>query len=269
VNVGFVGLGMQGGPIASRIIDAGFPTTLWARRPETLEPFATQDVQVAGSLAELGAVSDLVGVCVFDDADVEEVVAGPGGLLSAMRPGSIVAIHSTVNPETPQAMAVAAEPRHVHVLDAPVSGSAQAALERRLFVMVGGDEAVLDLARPVFSAFADPVLYVGAVGTGQLVKLVNNVVLTANWSVVLDAFALGNGFGVSSEMILEVLRHGTASSRSLWLLPDVASLHTLPTRVRPLLGKDSEIAFGVARRTGAPIGLLEEIIHHLWDQKQD
>jgi 3-hydroxyisobutyrate dehydrogenase-like beta-hydroxyacid dehydrogenase len=134
--------------------------------------------------------------------------------------------------------------------------------------MVGGDGTVLDRARPVFAAFADPVLHVGAVGTGQLVKLVNNVVLTANWSMLLDAFAMGNGFGVSSEMLLEVLRHGTASSRALTLVNDVVGLDNLPTRVKPLLGKDSEIAFDVARRLGAPLGLLEEVIHHLWARGQ-
>ncbi len=80
-RVGFVGLGSQGGPMARRIIDAGFPTTLWARRPESLEPFADTPAAVAGSLGELGAASDVLGVCVIDDAGVDEVLRGPDGAL--------------------------------------------------------------------------------------------------------------------------------------------------------------------------------------------
>ena len=264
MRVGFVGLGMQGGPIASRIIDAGFPVSLWARRPETLEQFAGREVRTVATLRELGAECDLVGVCVFTDADVEEVVAGPGGLLSGMSPGSIVAIHSTVNPATPRRMDEAARRLHVHVLDAPVSGSGPAAREGRLLVMVGGEEPVVATARPVLSTFGNPVIHVGAVGTGQLVKLINNVVLAANFSVALDAFTLGEGFGVAPEMLIEVLRHGTGASRALEHLPTIEALSTLPVRVRPYLGKDSEIAFSVARQLGAPTGFLEAIVEHLW-----
>jgi len=264
MNVGFVGLGMQGGPIAGRIIEAGFPVGLWARRPETLEQFADRDVRTADSLRQLGAESDLVGVCVFTDADVEEVVAGPDGLLSGMRPGSIIAIHSTVNPKTPRRLAEAAVRQEVHILDAPVSGSGPAAREGRLLVMVGGDAEVADRARPVFSTFGNPVIHVGPVGTGQLVKLINNVVLAANFSVARDAFDLGAGFGVAPELLIEVLRHGTGASRALEHLPAMDALATLPARVRPYLGKDAEIAFSVARQLGAPTGMLEALVEHLF-----
>ena len=265
MNVGFVGLGMQGAPIAQRIIDAGFPTTLWARRPATLEPFAAGPAHRAGDLAELGAACDLVGVCVFADGDVDEVVAGPGGLLGSMRPGSTVAVHSTVHPDTCRALEARGRERGIAVLDAPVSGSAAAARQGRLLVMVGGEAPTVDRARPVFETFGDPVLHVGPTGTGQLVKLINNVVLSANFSVVRDAFALGQGFGVSPEILLEALRHGSGASRCLELLGSVQALDALPERVRPLLGKDTEIAFSVAAERRVPTGALPAVVHHLWE----
>ena len=99
MDVGFIGLGSQGGPMAGRIIEAGFPTTLWARRPASLEPFAGTAATVAGSPAELAAASDLVCLCVVGDTDVEEVVTGENGVLAGLKPGGVIAIHSTVHPD--------------------------------------------------------------------------------------------------------------------------------------------------------------------------
>ena len=100
MRVGFIGLGSQGGPMAGRIIEAGFSTTLWARRPASLEPFADTAATVAGSPAELAAASDLVCLCVVGDDDVEEVTTGENGVLAGLKPGGVIAIHSTVHPET-------------------------------------------------------------------------------------------------------------------------------------------------------------------------
>lgn len=102
MRVGFIGLGSQGAPMARRIVDAGFETTLWARRPATLLPFEDTSAKRAGSPAELASVSDLVCVCVVDDADVEEVLTGGSGVLAGLRRGGVVAVHNTV-PPTPAA----------------------------------------------------------------------------------------------------------------------------------------------------------------------
>src|SRR4051794_4547335 len=100
VKVGFIGLGHQGAPIARRIIGAGFTTTLWARRAQTLEPFLGTDATTAATPRELAAVSDLVEICVVNDADVHEVLTGEQGVLAGAGPGTVVAIHSTVHPDT-------------------------------------------------------------------------------------------------------------------------------------------------------------------------
>ena len=111
MRVGFIGLGSQGGPMARRIIEGGFPTTLWARRPASVEPFADTSAQVAQSPAELAAASDLVCLCVVGEADIEEVTDSERGLLAGLKPGSVIAVHSTVHPDTCKELAKKAEVR--------------------------------------------------------------------------------------------------------------------------------------------------------------
>src|SRR5437763_11852468 len=141
MRAGFIGLGSQGGPMARRIVESGHSLAIWARRPETLEPFRDTAATVATSPAEVGAGSDVVGICVMADADVEDVVLRDDGVLAGMASGGVIAIHSTVHPDTCRKVAEQAAARGVDVIDAPVSGGAPAASEGRLLIMVGGDEA--------------------------------------------------------------------------------------------------------------------------------
>ena len=139
-TVGFIGLGSQGGPIARRIVDAGFPLTLWARRPETLDPFADTPAVTATSPAILAERSEIIGVCVTGDDDVDEVVLGRHGVLAGISRGGTLIIHSTVHPQTCLRLARAATEKGVQLIDAPVSGGGPAASQGTLLVMVGGDE---------------------------------------------------------------------------------------------------------------------------------
>src|SRR5262249_27064473 len=145
--VGFIGLGSQGGPMARRIVESGFPLLLWARRPDALMPFKDTLAQVVGSVAELGAGAEHVGVCVVDDAGVRQVCAE---LIPAMRAGSRLAIHSTVHPNTVIELAKDAAARGISLIDAPVSGGGPGATARTLTVMMGGDEQAIAAARPIF-----------------------------------------------------------------------------------------------------------------------
>jgi len=121
MRVGFIGLGSQGGPMARRIVEGGYQTTLWARREATLEPYADTTAKTAGSPAELAAASDLVCLCVVGDDDVKEVLNGQTGVLAGLASGGIVAIHSTVHPDTCRQVAEAAAKQGISVIDAPVS----------------------------------------------------------------------------------------------------------------------------------------------------
>ena len=139
-KVGFIGVGTMGGAMVSRIIDAGFPTVLWARRSEALAAFTGPNVETAATPAALAAAVDLVGICVWSDDDVREVVAGEHGVLAGARPGTVIAIHSTILPSTCRELADLAAARDVLVLDAPVTGGPNVALAGALTVAVGGDE---------------------------------------------------------------------------------------------------------------------------------
>src|SRR5437763_7759081 len=139
-RVGFIGLGSQGGPMAAQIAASGMPLTVWARRPEALEPYAESGAIVAATPAELGAASEVVGICVVADADVEDVVLRDDGVLAGMAAGGVIAVHSTVHPDTCRRLAEQAASRGVAVVDAPVGGGGGAAAERNLRVLVGGPD---------------------------------------------------------------------------------------------------------------------------------
>ena len=209
-RVGFVGLGSQGAPMAQRIVDAGHPTTLWARRPESLQPFADTPAVVASSPAELGAASDVLCVCVVDDAGVDEVLRGPEGALSTMADGGVVVVHSTVHPTT--LTRLQEDFPAVHVVDAPVSGGGHKAAEGALLVMAGGPADVVERCRPIFETYGDPVLHVGPLGAGQEVKLLNNTVFAAQLALAAEVFELAADRGLDQPAVAAILASGSGRS---------------------------------------------------------
>ena len=238
-RVGFIGLGSQGGPMARRIIDAGYPVTLWARRPGTLEPFADTAAKTAGSPAELAAASDLVCVCVVADADVEEVLTGGNGVLDGIAEGAVIAVHSTVHPDTCRRLAARASARGAVLIDAPVSGGGPAAAAGRLLVMAGGDAAAVDLCRPVFATYADPVVHLGPLGAGQVTKLLNNLLFTAHLGAAASLLTLGQELGVDPVRLADVLVHGSGDSFALRRVASAGgTLDRIAAHAGSLLRKD-------------------------------
>lgn len=252
MRVGFIGLGSQGGPMARRIAEKGHPTTLWARRPATLEAFADTTARVASSPAELAATSDLVCICVVNDADVEQVV---DAILPGLAEGSIVAIHSTVHPDT--CRRIAARAQGIAVIDAPVSGGGVAATEGRLLVMAGGDASVVDRCRPVFASYADPVVHLGALGAGQVAKLLNNLLFTANLATAASALELGKALQVDPRQLGEVIVRGTANSFALGrVVAAGGTVDRIAAHAGPLLRKDVRLIAELAQSAGAPAGVV-------------
>lgn len=236
-RVGFVGLGSQGGPMARRIADAGFPTTLWARRPVTLEAYAGTAARTVATRRDLGAASDVLCVCVVADADVDEVLRGPDGALAAMAPGGIVVVHSTTHPDTCRRLQ--ADFPDFSVLDAPVSGGGERAAAGTLLVMVGGDIAVLDRCRPVLETFADPVVHLGPLGAGQEAKLLNNALFTAQLGLAADTFALARERGLDPAALATVLRDGSGRSYAAEVVARAGHrLEAMSASAGPLLAKD-------------------------------
>jgi 3-hydroxyisobutyrate dehydrogenase-like beta-hydroxyacid dehydrogenase len=257
MHVGFIGLGSQGGPMARQITEAGFPTTLWARRPASLEPFADTPAKVAGSPAELAAGSDLVCLCVVGDADVEEVTGGENGVLAGLKPGGVIAIHSTVHPKTCHELAKLAGVQGISVIDAPVSGGAPAVAERRLLLMVGGDTDVVERCRPVFETYANPIVHLGDLGSGQTTKLLNNLLFTANLGIAATALTLGKALGVLPNRLTEVISRGSGNSFALNALGgDTGGLDRLASLAGALLQKDVRLVADLANAAAVPGGAV-------------
>ena len=257
LRVGFIGLGSQGGPMARRIIEAGFPVTLWARRAASLSPFSDTAAKVASSPAELAAVSDVVCVCVVSDADVEEVLTGSDGVLEGLGSGGVVVVHSTVHPDTCRRLASAVASRGGGLVDAPVSGGGPAATAGRLLVMAGGDPEVVEYCRPVFAAYGDPVVYLGPVGSGQVTKLLNNLLFTAHLATAASVLALGRSLDVDAGRLAEVIGHGSGASFALARIADAGgTLDRIEAYAGPLLQKDVRLVAGIAEASGASPGAV-------------
>jgi 3-hydroxyisobutyrate dehydrogenase len=249
VSVGFIGLGSQGAPMARRIVEAGFPLTLWARRPQSLQPFDGTAATVASTPAAVAEASSIVCICVKGDEDVFEVVDGADGVLSGLAPGETLIVHSTVHPETCIRLHRRGVEKGITVLDAPVSGGGPAAARGTLLVMVGGDEAGLARARPVLATFGDPILHLGEIGAGQMAKLVNNLVFTAQIALSLEAFALADQLALDGVAMAQVFERGSGASRAATMLSargfDIAGFGRV---AGPLLRKDVDLITDVARR---------------------
>ncbi len=207
--VGFIGLGSQGGPMARRLVESGYPLLLWARRAATLAAFEDTEARSVASIAELGAGADHVGVCVLDDAGTREVCSE---LIPAMRPGSRIAIHSTVHPDTVVELAAQAAARQLSLLDAPVSGGGPAAAARTLTVMVGGSEEVFAAARPIFETFGGLIVRVGDVGAGQMAKLVNNALMAAHVAMAHYGLTAAAALGLDRAALSEIVKASSGRS---------------------------------------------------------
>jgi len=239
-TAGFIGLGSQGAGMAQRIIEDGIPTTLWARTPSSLASFRGR-AGVAGQLPELGKRSDVVGICVTDDAAVREVTLGPTGVLAGMAAGSVLAIHSTVGTDTCVDVAEAAEEHRVSVIDAPVSGGGAAAAAGALTVYVGGSVEAVERARPVLDTYGDPVLHMGPLGSGLRTKLINNLLNAAQFGLAHDAMAVGEALGLEPHLLGQALTSGSARSFSLEVFVGLGSLEPIAGHAGPLLSKDVEL----------------------------
>jgi 3-hydroxyisobutyrate dehydrogenase len=242
--------------MARRIVEGGYPTTLWARRPETLVPFADTPAKVAGSPAELAAASDLVCLCVVGDADIDEITGGEHGLLGAMKPGSVIAVHSTVHPNTCRELAKKAGTQGVSVIDAPVSGGGPAAEQGRLLVMAGGDAEVVERCRPVFETYADPVVHLGDLGSGQTTKLLNNLLFTANLGTAATTLSLAKALGVSPDRLTEVVSRSSGNSFALNALGGIGGLERLAGYAGALLQKDVRLIVDLADQAAARGGAV-------------
>ncbi len=208
-RIGFIGLGSQGGPMAHRIVDAGLPLTVWARRPDALVDYTAKGAVGAATIAELGAQCRHVGVCVVDDAGVMAIC---DELIPAMPRGSVLAIHSTVLPATCVTLSEICAERGIDLVDAPVSGGGPGAAAGTLTVMCGGTDDAFARALPVFETFGKTIVHLGGVGAGQQAKIVNNALMAANMGLAHAAMSAGEALGIERTALAELIKASSGRS---------------------------------------------------------
>lgn len=208
-KTGFIGVGSQGAPMARRMMEAGYPLTIWARRAEVMGEWAAMGALTCASPAELAAACDHVGVCVVDDAGVAEVC---DQLVPAMSEGSLLAIHSTILPESCEKLAERCAQRGIRFLDAPVSGGEPAASAGTLTVMCGGSEEAFEAAKPVFESFGKLIVLLGKAGSGQRAKIVNNALMAAHFGVGHAATQAAEALGIDRAAFSELINASSGRS---------------------------------------------------------
>lgn len=212
MRVGFIGLGDMGGAMASNLVPKGFDARVYDVDPRPMETLVAAGAKAASSCREVGEHAEVLSVCVPADAHVEAVLLGEDGALAGMSAGSIVAIHSTVQPATIERMAAAARERGIGLIDACVTGGRAVAEVGELTLLVGGEAAALEQARPVLEAYGKKILHAGPLGDGAKLKLCVNLLTYVNWAAAAESFRLAKASGLDTETFLEaVISNGQLS----------------------------------------------------------
>ncbi|MGO4702692.1 NAD(P)-dependent oxidoreductase [Dyella sp. 2RAB6] len=256
LKAAFVGLGAMGAPMAGHLNAKGLLHAVANRTQAKADALARELGVTAPPLETLAAQCDVVALCVTADADVLATIET---MLPHLRRGAIVVDHSTVAPDTAKRAAARLATVGVDFLDAPVSGGVEGAKNGKLSVMVGGDAAVLERARPVLEAYALRVTHLGATGAGQATKAVNQVLVAGIAQAVCEGLALGEALGLEAERLLPTLGAGAAGSwflekRGATMLRDEFSVGFKLA----LLHKDLGIVRGIAESAGTERTVIEK-----------
>lgn len=268
--VGFIGLGQIGAPMARRLLDWPGGLVVGDVRHQAVEPFAAAGARAANSAGEVVAAgARLISVMVLDDTQVHRVVRE---IIEAAPPGTIVAIHSTIRPETAVGLAAAASDVGIEVLDAPVSGGSVGAQEGTLALLVGGDEAAVESARPVFDRYAGVVRRFGPAGMGTRAKIARNLISFAGFAAAGEAQRLAEAAGVDLRAMARVVRHSDAITGGVGsiLLRDTTApmaaddpLFAILSHTRDLGEKDLNLAVEMAGELGVELPIAQAALASL------
>ncbi len=271
MQIGFIGIGVMGRPMTLNLLKAGHHVTIFARHPEKAE---VQEVLQAGarqapSPRAVAMVSDMVITMLPNSPEVEEVVTGEQGILAGARKGLIIIDMSTIAPAMSRKLGELAATQGVHFLDAPVSGGSQGAVNGTLTIMVGGEREIFEQARPALEAMgkAENIFYVGPQGTGEVVKLVNNILVGTIAASIAESFVLGVKAGVDVETMAKII--GVSAGAS-WQLSAQFPLRAFNGSFQPgfmtdLLHKDLGLALELAaeKQTSVPMTALSRQLYEM------
>ena len=260
-RIGFIGVGTMGLPMAVNLVKKGFTVTAFDVNPAAVKAAAGAGMGAAASAAEAVAGADLVITMLPSSPHVESAFTGDGGVLMAARKGTLCVDMSTIDPAVTRRLAAAAAERGLRFVDAPVSGGVPRATDGTLAIMVGGAPADVEAARPALAAMGANVIHVGPVGSGEVVKLCNNLIAGVAAVAVSEAFRIAEGFGVDPKVVTEVI---AKSSGNTWVMENMHPVPGLVARsastndYRPgfmtdLMCKDVGLAVDAARGLRIPL----------------
>jgi len=256
-RVGFIGLGNIGKPMAVNVARAGFDLMVYDLREEPLKELAALGAKVARSASEVGAHGEIIELVVVDDAQVEAVTLGEGGVLSGARSGAVIAIHSTVHPKTVRKLAELAKAKGIGVIDAQVSGGERGAQAKTLCYMVGGDKALFERCRPLFATSGANIFHLGELGAGAIAKLAHNLIVYVNMLAASEGMRLAEKAGLDLKALQDVVHAGAGQSRVAdnWVqqrrLKDTYT--TGAQGLMQLIHKDLRLALELGHDLGLPL----------------
>ncbi|MGE2735705.1 NAD(P)-dependent oxidoreductase [Mycolicibacterium vaccae] len=268
VKLGYIGLGNQGAPMARRLVDWPGGLVVFDVRPESMAPLVESGATAADSVAGVAA-ADVISVTVLNDAQVRDVV---GELAEHARPGTVIAIHSTIEPETAPELAEQLRAKGIHIVDAPVSGGAGAADKGELAVMVGADDDAYEAVKPVFKKWASMVVRAGEPGAGTRMKLARNMLTFIGFTAACEAMRLAEAAGIELQKLGRVVRHSDAQSGgpgAIMVRDDMKPLtsdhflHDMFVHTRGLAEKDLKLALRLGAATGVELPLAEIALRDL------
>ena len=253
-RIGFLGLGIMGSRMAANLVGAGYSLSVWTHTPGKAERWAAEHgAEPFGQPAEVARNSEIVLSMVVDGAQVASVLLGEHGAVEGARPGMLCVDCSTIGPAETRAIGAALKERDLDMLDAPVTGSSPRAQAGTLTIMVGGEEWAFERARAVLEAMGELVVHVGALGQGEMVKLINNSLGAANAAALAEALVLASSAGIDLDALTKVVGAGSGASAQLELKAGPMREHDYTTlfKAEHML-KDVRLCLEEAQRAGVP-----------------
>ena len=214
-QIGFIGLGVMGKPMAKNLLKAGYSLCVYDIVQEPVKELVASGAKAARSAKEVGEKAEIVITIVPSSKEVKEVYLNEDGVLAGIKPGSIIVDMSTIDPIVSQEVAAAAQKKNVEMLDGPVSGGQGGAIEGTLTIMVGGKEEIFRQCQDIFAAMGKNIYYCGPVGSGEISKIVNNMVLAICMQATCEGMILGTKAGVQPKTLFEII---SKSSGQNWAL---------------------------------------------------
>jgi 2-hydroxy-3-oxopropionate reductase len=253
-QIGFIGLGIMGKPMVKNLIKAGYEPIVFNRRPAPVDELIGEGARSGTSAKNVAKQSDVVITMLPDTPDVESVVLGADGIVEGARPGLLLIDMSTISPVVTRQIASQVHAKNARMLDAPVSGGDKGAVSGTLSIMVGGEKADFEEAMPIFEAMGKTIVHCGDIGSGQIVKACNQVVVAIVIEAVSEALTLGSAAGVVPEVIVKVLSGGLAQTRVMDLRGPTMIRHDFEPGFKARLHlKDLKIILGTADKYGVKL----------------